>query len=312
MTAENPPIAIQADSHSAEVLRRALASLLGGVTVGNPGGVVAPGDLAVSAGAGNSLNVAAGEAWIPGNAQAHMGAYYGYNDGVVNLGVTPNASNPLYAIVTASVNDQAYTGNPGVTNNTWNLLLTQGTAAPSPAVPATPANSLLLATVLVPANASSSASYTITDDRVFAGMPNALRNNPAGHMTQTAVTFFGTTWSLVTSMAADWVRGGMSFASNLFTAPVTGVYRVSGALNLTYASSTQYGVGLWYNGALDPNIVVTTPVIAPAAGAVVHFSDEAILHAGDTVGLAAWNAAGPFTTGTAVGQTHFACSLSSI
>ena len=97
MAAQNPAFCIQADAHSAELFRRAVGTLIGGNTLGTPGGCIAPADLAVTAGSGNSVSVATGECWIPGSSASHMGAYYGYNDATVNLGVTPNASNPLYA-----------------------------------------------------------------------------------------------------------------------------------------------------------------------------------------------------------------------
>ena len=283
MAAQNPAFCIQADAHSAELFRRAVGTLIGGNTLGTPGGCIAPADLAVTAGSGNSVSVATGECWIPGSSASHMGAYYGYNDATVNLGVTPNASNPLYAIVTASVNDQAYTGNPGVTNNTWNLLLTQGTAAPSPTVPSTPANSLLIAQILVPANAASSAAYTITDKRVFVGMPNALRNNPCGRLYGAGGQAMNTGVNATITLAStSFLRGGMTASGgNSLVVPVAGLYQVEGAV--TYSGSSGIlSVQLQVAGATVSNAqvplasaattVVATDIVQCTAGQAISIS----------------------------------------
>ena len=314
MVAQNPPYGIQADSHSAELFRRAIASLLGGVTTGTPGGCVAPTDLAVTAGSGNSVNVAAGECWVPGSSASHMGAYYGYNDAAVNLGVTPNASNPLYAIVTASVNDQAYTGNPGVATNTWNLLLTQGTAAPSPTVPSTPSNSLLLAKILVPANAASSAAYTITDQRIFVGQPNALRNNPAGHATQgTNQAYTNTTQFITTNMNQDWVRGGMTFGSSLFTVPEAGIYLVRGQIAwpiVPGAGSFRAGIVKNGTGGTGPT-VNNEAAVASGQDAYPEIVELMSLASGDTVGLTGYHNCGSSAT-TYAPYTSLSIALVSI
>jgi microcystin-dependent protein len=171
MTAENPPFAIEDQYHSAQLFRLALGSLLppgiGGLT-GALGGVVNAGDLACSAGTGNSINVAEGQAWIPGTQGPYQGLYFAFNDATVNLPITPNGSEPMYVLITATVNDTTYpAGNPTLPGGSdqWGLLVTYGTPAATPLVPATPHNSLLLSTWLIPASASSSASYTSGDNR---------------------------------------------------------------------------------------------------------------------------------------------------
>jgi len=290
MASENPPFAIQADSHSSELFRRAICSLTGGVTNGTPGGVVAPADLAVTAGSGNSVNVAAGEVWVPGSSASHMGAYYGYNDAVVNIGTTPNASNPMYYIITATVNDQAYTGNDSsVTNNTWNVLATAGTPAPSPSVPATPANSLLLATVLVPASASSSSSYTIVDKRVFVGMPNANRNNPAGIIVQTAASAVGVGYTQVTFGAATPVlKGGMTWTPSAFTVPVAGLYSVAGNI-LSAGNGTDGPIGLTvYRNAAATAVITDLAVPAISASPGAGMAGLIACNAGDTLAMYAY------------------------
>jgi hypothetical protein len=274
MTAQNPAFCIQADAHSAELFRRAVTSLMGGVTNTTPGGVVATTDLAVTAGSGNSVNVATGEVWIPGSSASHMGAFYGYNDATVNLGITPNASNPLYAIITASVNDQAYTGNPGVTNNTWNLLVTQGTPAPSPSVPSTPSNSILLAQVLVPANAASSASYTITDKRVLANIGNSngmpMRGNPAATLGAGIITAIPTGVGLtaIDTSSSVYLRGGMLNATgaNGLQVPVTGVYAVSGACTFNTSGTGVFTVQINGNGSKVSSVQANLGGAAPGLG----------------------------------------------
>jgi hypothetical protein len=219
-----------------------------------------------------------------------MGPYYGYNDAVVNAGITPNGSNPLYAIVTASVNDAAYTGNPGVTAGTWNFLVTQGTAAPSPTIPATPANSLLLAVVLVPAAASSSAAYTITDSRTLLSIGNYLdiRGNPTGRLfasTQTVIAS-GVGGAQVTGMTTDFLRGGMTVASNSLVVPVAGIYRVSASIEW------QFSGGVVAAGALITTIKKNGTAVrewqsynGASSTAGPGGSDDILCAAGDTLSL---------------------------
>lgn len=125
-------------------------------------GIVGATDLAVTAGTGNTVNVAAGACWVVGDTDTvHQPTYRVLNDAVVNLGISPDATNPRYVLVGMQVNDAGFTG--ATRNGT--LTAIHGTPAGSPAVPATPASFLPLAQVLVPANAASSAAYTITDLR---------------------------------------------------------------------------------------------------------------------------------------------------
>jgi hypothetical protein len=128
-------------------------------------GIVAAGDLAVSAGTGNSVNVAAGACWVTGDTNpALQPTYRCYNDAVVNKGINPDPSNPRYVQVIAQITDQGFAGS----GRNWQIVTTHGTPAASPTVPATPASAFPLANILVPANAASSAGYTITDLRTRA------------------------------------------------------------------------------------------------------------------------------------------------
>ena len=168
-------------------------------------GIVAAGDLAVSAGTGNSVNIAAGAAWVLGDTNVALQPNYRvYNDAVVNLGISPDPTNPRRVLVGAAITDQGFAGS----GRTWALQAIHGTPAASPALPATPASFLPLANVLVPAAAASSAAYTFTDLRhrariggnvgqaVISTMAAGPPANPADGdiWIATAVDSVGTRW----------------------------------------------------------------------------------------------------------------------
>jgi hypothetical protein len=252
-SAASVPYAVQGASHGAELFRRAVASALhpGVAALDNArGGVVNSGDLAVTAGTGNTLNVAAGQAWIPGTQGADQGLYYALaSAAVTGMAVTPNASNPLVVLVTASVNDVAYTGNPGVTSNEWDLLITQGTAAASPAIPATPDNSLVLATVLVPTNASAASSYTIQAGLSTISGTTLTSNGQGVFKVSTpykARMYRNAAWTMQTTATAvpfdtviyDLFGSLTTGASAVYTCPVAGYYFVTAGVGAVAAAST--------------------------------------------------------------------------
>lgn len=129
-------------------------------------GVVGANDLLVSAhAAANSIDVAAGVCWVVGdNDVVRQPTYRCFNDAIVNLGISPDPTNPRKVRVMAQVNDADFVG--GARN--WVLTALHGTPAGSPVDPAEPASAMTLATILVPAAAASSAVYTITDLRARA------------------------------------------------------------------------------------------------------------------------------------------------
>jgi hypothetical protein len=139
-------------------------------------GIVGSTSLAVTAhGGANSVDVAAGACWVTGDTDVnHQPTYRVYNDATVNLGISPDPTNPRIVLVVAQVNDATFVG----VNRNWQLVAIHGTPAGSPAVPATPASALPLARILVPAAAASSAAYTITDMRVSYGIGAAATYIP--------------------------------------------------------------------------------------------------------------------------------------
>jgi hypothetical protein len=142
-------------------------------------GVIRAGDLLVSqraAGANVSVDVAAGRAIVPGTVVANEGTYIVTSDATFNVPLqTPSSSNPRIDLIVAQVYDAQADGG---TKYSWTPLAVAGTPAGTPVAPATPANSLLLATVYVPANATSivntgtntsGGTGSITDKRTLSG-----------------------------------------------------------------------------------------------------------------------------------------------
>jgi hypothetical protein len=130
-------------------------------------GILKSTDLAVSAnGVPNmSVNVALGWAAIVGDYTTNMGAYIAYNDATTNLTITTaNGSNPRIDKICMTISDSYYTG--ALNQVAFNVVA--GTPAGTPAAPATPTNSIALATVYVGAGATSIVTGNITDTRVIA------------------------------------------------------------------------------------------------------------------------------------------------
>jgi hypothetical protein len=148
-----PPWVLQAGTYGAQFFREAVGSLMW-----PGGGVVNEGDLAVTPTGAMSVQVAEGQAWIPGTYAASQGPYYTQNQAAEILAIgTADPSNPRIDTVIAQVEDAAYVGS----SNLAQLAVVPGTpSAGATLVNLTgaatlPANSLVLAYVLVPAGATS-------------------------------------------------------------------------------------------------------------------------------------------------------------
>lgn len=160
MTLRTPPSWLQNGSHPAENDRLTTQALWATT------GIIKSDSLAVTQNspAGMSVRVASGWAAIVGTTQANMGTYVGYNDDTVVLGLTTaDPTNPRIDRVCMTVNDAYYTGS---LNNVV-LQVVAGTPAGSPVAPATPANSISLATIAVAAGATAITTANITDTRVL-------------------------------------------------------------------------------------------------------------------------------------------------
>lgn len=125
--------------------------------------------LLVSAGSGMNVNCAPGAAVIANSSGAAAGPYLPVNN--VTQGLTHNASdptNPRIDLWSVQVVDN------GNATSFGQLVITAGTPAASPAVPATPSNALALAQVRVNAGVSTITSANITDMRVFTAMAGGI------------------------------------------------------------------------------------------------------------------------------------------
>jgi len=159
MTLHLPPSWLQNGSHPAENDRLTQQALWATT------GVINMTSMEVTANSPVAMNVLVSSGWaaIVGTTQPLMGTYVAFNDDNVLLTITTaNATNPRWDLIVATVNDSYYSG--ASDNVVYQVIA--GTPASSPAVPATPANSIALAKVYVGAAVLSINSGNITDLRV--------------------------------------------------------------------------------------------------------------------------------------------------
>ena len=167
MALRTPPSWLQNGSHPAENDRLTTQGTW------SQSGVRRTADLAVTQNSPTAMSVlvAAGWAAIVGTTTSNMGTYMVYNDGSTAATITAaDATNPRIDRVCITVNDSAYTG---AVNNVV-ISVVAGTPAVSPTAPATPANSISLATIAVAAGATTITNANITDTRVRTDIDEAV------------------------------------------------------------------------------------------------------------------------------------------
>ena len=299
MTLRTPPSWLQNGSHPAENDRLTTQALFATT------GIVTSGSFEVTANSpvGMSVLVASGWAAIVGTTQANMGTYTCYNDATDTLTITTaDPTNPRIDRVVVTVNDAYYTG---ATNNVV-LSVLAGTPAGSPTAPATPANSISLATIAVAAGALSIGSGNITDTRVLT-----TTNLPTGDITAvTAGTGLsgggssgGVTLSIDTAVTAD-LSTAQTFTNKTLTSPI-----INGA---TIATSTltspliNLGIntqtGTTYTTVLADNGKLTTLSNASAIAVTIPLNSSVAYPVGAQINMAQLGA-GQVTVSGAGGVT---------
>jgi hypothetical protein len=199
MALVTPPSWLQAGSYPAES-DRLNAQALYATT-----GIIGSASMAITPNspAGMSVRVATGWAAVVGTTQPNMGVYTAYNDATTVLTVTTaDPTNPRIDRVVMTIRDAYYTG-------AFNDVIYQvlaGTPAGSPTAPATPANSISLATIAVGAGVTSIIAANITDTRVdvTTNLPAPQLNFSVNAQTGTTyTTVFGDNGKLVTQANAS-------------------------------------------------------------------------------------------------------------
>jgi hypothetical protein len=149
-----------------------------GTQIGVLGGVIGGAGLVINAGSGMSVLVQPGSFVVPVTSNPTAGGYCSTLASQATLTVaTADPSNPRIDVVAAYVNDTGTSGSSGA------VEIITGTAAPTPTAPAAPANSIVLAQVLVPAGSSSVSQGNITDSRPFTTATGGILVAPKGTVT---------------------------------------------------------------------------------------------------------------------------------
>jgi hypothetical protein len=258
MALRTPPSWLQQGSHPAENDRLAMQGIIATT------GIIGSGSLAVTQnGTPNmSVNVAAGWAAIVGDSTTNMGVYQIYNDAAQNLTITtaPVANSRIDRIV-ATVNDAYYSGL--LNNVTFSVIA--GTVAASPTAPATPSNSISLATIAVGTGVTSILTANITDTR-SAVTSNLINTASFATLTGTQTLTNKTLTSPVFGGAAleAAFTTGTGFAGYTFDATTNGSIQYStanatanGTVNIRSTSLVSINTLLAVNQSLTIVLAIT-------------------------------------------------------
>lgn len=278
MTLRTPPSWLQNGSHPAENDRLTMQAIFATT------GIIGSTSLAVTPNspAGMSVRVATGWAAIVGTTQANMGVYTAYNDATTTLTVT--TADPTQARidrVVVTVQDAYYTG-------AYNDVIFQvlaGTPAGSPVAPATPANSISLATIAVGAGVTQINSGNITDTRVVTTTNLVAAGDITDVVAGTGLSGGGTSGSVTLSIdsTVTTLTGSQTLTNKTLTSPTINTPTITGGswnLDINAQTGTTYTTVLADNGKLvtasnASAITITIPLnssVAYPTGAQITFA----------------------------------------
>ena len=285
MALRTPPSWLQNGSHPAENDRLSMQAIFATT------GIIGSSSLSVGPNSpvGMSVVVASGWAAIVGTTQSNMGVYTVYNDANTTLTITTaNPTNPRIDRIVATVQDAFYSGS----FNDVIFQVVAGTPAGSPVAPATPANSISLATVLVGAAVTQINAGNITDTRT-----TVTTNLPTGDLTEvaagTGITVTNGTGPIPTVAINTSVTADLTTAQTLTNKSLT-----TPKINLGINAQT----GTTYTTVLDDNGKLVTLANAAAIAVTIPLNSSVAYPVGAQITMAQ-TGAGQVTVSGAGGVT---------
>lgn len=307
-------------------LRLATISALSSATrpVGGTAGALAVGSgvrdagvnpLRVTVAGGLSVQIAAGLAVIQGSASANAGAYAVCSDSIVTL--TCSTADPVNAridLVCATVTDL------GSSSSTAAVQIVTGTPAASPAVPATPSNSIALCQVTVAASATTLSSGNLADVRPYYAAAGGITPITNASMAPVAGPSSGYVHNIATgrlsrynSATAQLVAPAVAPFATVASTPgtITGnttSYAIASSVNVTVDGNTSVEITASFKdvptGATSSGNACTISVLrgSTVVGSIVKtcFSTNPTLDGGSFTAFDPTPAAGTYTYSIAV------------